>query len=47
MKKAALFIGIVCVGLFVFLEASNRKGRYLYNDHDHSFDQDSEDVWWG
>jgi hypothetical protein len=47
MKKIALFMGLVCVGLFVYLETSNRKNKQFYHDHDHSYDQDSEDIWWG
>lgn len=49
MKNLALFLGIIGVGLFVFLESSNWKNRQLYNDHDHdhNYDQDSEDIWWG
>ena len=47
MKNIALFLGIVCVGLFVFFEAANKKKLLLYHDHEHEFEQDSEDVWWG
>ena len=46
MKKVAFFLGIICIGLF-FLNSNEGKKLLLYNDHDHDFEQDSEDVWWG
>ena len=44
MKKAALFLGILCIGLLFFRDF---KGKVYLMDHNHEFEQDSEDVWWG
>lgn len=45
MKRLAIIFGIMCVGVIVLLETSNKKNKH--HKPGKLIESDPEDVWWG